>query len=155
MLPQGGQKACLQSAGGCDVRESGESGWLWRECASSIFHISLFAFPVNACMQGHKEVEVFPSLEMLYREERTWAERTSPSCIFTVGCRDPVACLGSGGKPSWSLSRTDLSSLASGFKKDRMEHTGGRAVAGGQAEACPRPTQSCQTTLQLGVERKA
>lgn len=49
--------------------------------------------------------------------------------------------MGSGGKPSWSLSRMDLSSPASGFKKDRMEHMGGRAVAGGRAEACPRPTK--------------
>lgn len=60
MLPQGGQKACLQLAG------VGESGWLWRECVSSIFHSSLFVFSVNASMQGHEEVKVFPSLEMLY-----------------------------------------------------------------------------------------
>lgn len=66
MLPQGGQKTCLQLAGGYGV---GESGWLWRECVSSIFHSSLFVFPVNACMQGHEEVKVFPSLEMLYWQE--------------------------------------------------------------------------------------
>ena len=69
MLPQGSQKACLQLAGGYDVRESGESGWLWRECVSSVFHISLFAFPVNACKRGHEEVKVFPSFEMPYQEE--------------------------------------------------------------------------------------
>lgn len=83
-------------------------------------------------------------------------ESTLPSCVFTVGCRDLVACVvDSGGKPSLSLSHTDLSCPASGFKKDRIEHTEGRAVSGGRAEACPRHTQSCQTTLQLGVEWKA
>lgn len=141
MLLQSGQKACLQLAGGYDVRESGESGWLWRECVSSVFHISLFAIPVKWTSRVMKRSRCFLALRCCTRRRCKQRERRPPVLSLWVVGIWWLAC-GFCGKPSWSLVTHGLVQPGK-WLQEGQDGAHGESCGWRRAEACPHSTQSC------------